>query len=291
MDSRFLKSLLFATIFSLFGCAQPFSTLKSNTTSPQSPSAKHESPLETPPSKSPDPSLTLEEAPEQKHDRADNKKPEDRHIVEEGFIKPTIYYFPISNEDATRCKQQIDIVDKRGVALIKVCRSTFNLCSEQGSCAVIQKGHKRSFNILGKVLGQERYFETTKDTCRFGYGVKSSCLDPFYTLAADLSIYQPGDVIHIPAIRGLRLPDGSQHSGYFLVRDQGRGVIGKGRFDFFSGYFSWKSSQNPFSKIGLGSKSTQIPYQKIKGTKAKDFLASRAFPMLPETTIDQKPTP
>lgn len=210
-------------------------------------------------------------------------------ITEKGFIKPTIYFFPIINEDSKSCAKGSRMISRSGETLINICQSTFEVCSEQGSCAITQNGKTRSFNIIGKFLGVERYFETTKDKCMFGYGVKSSCLDPFYTLAADLSLYKSGDVVYVPSIRGLALPDGSKHTGYFVIRDQGRGIIGKGRFDFFSGFYSWKNAANPFTKAGLGSTSTNVPYQVISGAYAKQFLKSRAFPSLPANVIDDKP--
>lgn len=210
-------------------------------------------------------------------------------IAERGFITPTIYYFAVINEDEKQCSQNSTLIDRDGEALISVCKSTFDICSEEGSCGVIQNGKKRSFNIIGHIGGKKRYFETTKDVCKFGYGVSSSCLDPFYTLAADLTIYKSGDVILVPSVKGLELPDGSKHTGYFIVRDKGTGIVGKGRFDFFSGYYSWRSSENPFKKMGLGSTKTRVPYFKIRGSKARAMLESRAFPKLPSNAINESP--
>ncbi len=72
----------------------------------------------------------------------------------------------------------------------------------QGSCSVIQDGKKHNFNVIGRTSGQDRFFEIEKnDDCQYGYGVQSSCLDPYYTLAADLTIYKPGEVIFVPGRR------------------------------------------------------------------------------------------
>lgn len=201
-----------------------------------------------------------------------------------GVLRPTIYYFATITEDQTSCPEtsKKDLHGAGGVSLLKVCPRTEAICGEQGSCRVIQGEKSEVLNIIGRFNGQDRYFKIPKDGCQFGYGVRSSCLDPFYTVAADLKIYQPGEVIFIPAVVGLDLPDGSKHSGYFVVRDKGRGIEGLGRFDFFTGYFHWRDSKNPFYKLGLRDQTTNIPYFRIRGEAAKAVLASRAYPKLPQ---------
>lgn len=207
----------------------------------------------------------------------------DPKIEGPGVLKPTIYYFPTINEDEKKCddKDKKVIHGEGGKELVTVCASTEAICGEQGTCAIIQDGMKKTFNIIGRFQGQDRYFEIKKDGCIFGYGVRSSCLDPFYTLAADLNIYKPGDVIFVPAVEGLELPDGSKHNGYFIIRDQGRGIVGRGRFDFFSGSYHWADSKNPFKKLGLGDVKTNIPYFKVLGESAAQVLKDRSYPRLP----------
>ena len=202
-------------------------------------------------------------------------------MVEKGFIKPTIYYHATLDEDNLKCGKNSELTADSGRVLISVCRNTEETCLMEGSCAIIQNGIKRSFNISNKIAGRYRYFETTKDVCHFGYGVNSTCLDPFYTVAADPSIYKPGDVIYIPAANGMQLPDNTKHKGYFVVRDQGKKVLGKGRFDFYSGFYHWDNKTNPFSKIGFADISTRLPYFVIKGDLAKKVLIGRGFPRIP----------
>lgn len=198
-----------------------------------------------------------------------------------GRLRPTVYYYPVINEDRRKCSAKSQLIDSDGKRLARVCEATRASCRLQGSCAIIQKGKKRTFNIKGQVDGIDRFFETTKDACRYGYGVKSSCLDPFYTVAADLNIYRPGDVIYVPVVRGIELPDGSKHSGYFIVRDRGRNIIGKTRFDFFTGHISWRDDENPFTKAGLANKANKFEFMKIKGKKAQTFSELRSYPKLP----------
>lgn len=200
-------------------------------------------------------------------------------------LHPTVYYFPVINEDKRKCDRNYILRDEEGEKILSLCESTRASCRLQGSCAIIQDGKKRTFNIKGNYNGKERFFETSKDVCRFGFGVKSSCLDPFYTVAADLSIYRPGDVIYVPLARNIELPDGSKHSGYFIVRDTGRNIIGKARFDFFTGHIPWRDDENPFSKAGLANKANRFQFMKIKGAKAKAFSLQRSYPKLPVDTV------
>ncbi|XGC80334.1 hypothetical protein ACES2L_13460 [Bdellovibrio bacteriovorus] len=204
-----------------------------------------------------------------------------------GKLKPTIYYFVVINEDkSSKCDEKMGLHGQGGKKLLTVCKRTHKACALQGSCGVIQNGRMHYFNIIGRFQNQERFFEIGKEGCRYGYGVNSSCLDPFYTLAADLSIYKPGEVIFIPSVVGLELPDGSKHSGYFIIRDKGRGIIGRGRFDFYSGEYHWNDKKNnSLAKIGFADVTTNVPYYRVKGETAKTVLASRDFPRLPVNAI------
>lgn len=202
-----------------------------------------------------------------------------------GTLKPTVYYFVVINEDKKSCDSKIGLHGAGGKKLISVCLRTHQACALQGSCGVVQNGRTYFFNIIGRFQNQERFFQIEEDGCKYGYGVNSSCLDPFYTLAADLTIYKPGEVIYIPSVVGMELPDGSKHSGYFVIRDQGRGIKGRGRFDFFSGEFYWADPQNPLYKIGFSDVKTNVPYYRVKGETAKAVLANRAYPNLPKHAV------
>ncbi|WP_374034012.1 3D domain-containing protein [Bdellovibrio bacteriovorus] len=210
-------------------------------------------------------------------------------MVGPGVLKPTVYYYVVINEDTNNCAANTKkpLYGEGGKILLKVCPKTAAACSLQGTCGVVQRGVTHTYNIIGHFEGQDRFFEIPDDGCRFGYGVRSACLDPFYTLAADLTIYKPGEVIYIPAVVGLELPDGSKHSGYFVIRDRGRGIKGLGRFDFFTGHYSWLNKENPFKKLGLGDVKTNIPYFRIKGEAAKKVQAYRSYPNLPPYAVSK----
>lgn len=218
--------------------------------------------------------------------------PSNSEIAEHGQLIPTVYYFALMDEDNSRCQtsERRPLVGAGGVNIMKVCPRTLAVCGEQGSCAIIQNKRTLSFNILGRVAGQDRYFRIEENGCRFGYGVNSSCLDPFFTLAADLNVYKPGDVIYVPKVNGMLLPNGKVHDGYFIVRDQGRGITGKGRFDFFSGFYSWRNQSNPFVKVGLRDQTNRFEYMRVTGPKAQQVRRNRAFPALPSRPVATMPS-
>lgn len=230
------------------------------------------------------PQLPREETP------ANNRQLSPNEIAESGMIRPTVYYFPEFNDDRTPCDGRVNFHGSNGEVITQVCESTLKACGLQGSCSIVKNGRSRAFNILTRVSGQDRFFEIDEDGCKFGYGVQQICLDPFYTLAADLDVYRPGDVIYVPAVAGLQLPNGRTHDGFFVVRDRGRGINGKGRFDFFSGFFSWTNATNPFTKIGLTDTGTNVPYYKVTGERAARVRALRGYPGLPPAPIAARPT-
>jgi 3D (Asp-Asp-Asp) domain-containing protein len=71
----------------------------------------------------------------------------------------------------------------------------------------------------------------------FGKGNKSNPLVPFYSVAADQTLFKFGQIIFVPKAVGLKLPNGKTHDGFFRVDDVG-GAIKGNHFDFFTGFDS-----------------------------------------------------
>lgn len=100
------------------------------------------------------------------------------------------------------------------------------------------------------------YQGKTRDmgTCKTAFGARGTCLTPYISIAADLSVYRLGDIIEMPAMKGkkIRLPDGGSflHPGYFIVEDSGGAIRGKNRFDFFTGAHGMRNSKNAFGTQG-----------------------------------------
>lgn len=204
----------------------------------------------------------------QKDNQDDNRKEEQPKGRFGGYVKPTIYGFTTINEDREGCdSNERDVYDKNGRVMARICAKSYNICALQGSCMVIQNGKKLGLNIWHKINGQERFFSLNGSKCPNGFGSSGVCLDPFYSLAADLNtgLYGIGDVIYIPQVRGLMLPNGQRHNGYFIIRDKGSAIKGVGRFDFYTGEYDWRDPRNPFAKINLQSQSTRIPFYIVQG--------------------------
>lgn len=204
--------------------------------------------------------------------------PDSKDIVETGRLVPTIYYSPVFDEDTLGCQESVRIPmrDMKGNKIMDVCPKTHSACGFQGSCVIKKNKIQQVWNVVDRVAGEDR-FALVSARCKFGYGVhdkknrRSFCLQPYITIAADLDVYSPGDVIFIPKARNLELPSGRRHDGYFIVADAGRLIKGKGRFDFFSGHQHWKDLQNPLAKIELNSKTSDLEYHRVVGPEAEKF--------------------
>lgn len=199
------------------------------------------------------------------------------------LITPTIYYKPIiyKEKDVCASSELKDLLDEDGKVLISLCKKNYDNCLLQGSCYVVEGEKTRNFNYTKKKDGISRFAEKKEARCPYGYGVKSLCLDPFYSIAADLSIHRVGDVIYVPRLVGVQLPDGTKHNGYLVIRDQGGAIVGESRFDFFTGFFGPYDKGNVFAEVGLGDKDHRFGYQKVSEDIAKIVREFRNYPNIP----------
>lgn len=79
---------------------------------------------------------------------------------------------------------------------------------------------------------------------KYGVGSRNNPLRPFVSVACDQKIYPFGTRFFIPSARGVLLPDGTVHGGYFVCEDVG-GLIKGNHIDVFIGEYS----KNPFEFI------------------------------------------
>jgi len=199
------------------------------------------------------------------------------------LIIPTIYYKPVVYKEKEICPAEDlrDLVDENDRVLISLCKKSYDNCLMQGSCFVVEGQKTRNFNFTKKVNGSHRFAERKEDRCPYGYGVRALCLDPFYSVAADLTIHKVGDVIYVPKIVDAILPDGSRHNGYLIIRDEGGAIIGEDRFDFFTGFFGPYDRDNVFAVLGFGDKKHRFGYQKMSEEVAKKIREFRNYPNIP----------
>lgn len=198
----------------------------------------------------------------------------------------TVYYKPVikENKHCPRSEQK-SLIGLQKQSLAEICAKDYSNCAMQGSCVVFKEGKSFSFNYVGTIEGTFRFKETNIEKCPFGFGVRNSCLDPYFSVAADPAFYKFGDVIYVPVLDGVVLPDGQVHNGYLIVRDTGGMIKGKNRFDFFSGYSFFYDRNNPFWKLKIADPKSALTFKKASAVNAEKVRKARNFPGLPEAVL------
>ncbi len=221
-----------------------------------------------------------------KSDSNDSKKNDYVPLSEEQakkLITPTIYFIPLHDGHNNKCTEADlkAMKDKNKNTFAKVCFSFLKFCILQGTCKVLVDSKYILLHYSEYVEGEYYFTLVDESVCPYGYGTKRICVDPFHSVAADLSIYKAGTVLYIPAAVGILLPDATLHDGYFIVRDSGGAIKGFGRFDFFTGFTTLDRTQNPLTKVGFAYKGTNTPFFVVEGEEADRILKLRNFPLLP----------
>jgi len=86
-------------------------------------------------------------------------------------------------------------------------------------------------------LGQNRFVKLMSPD---GLGAKTYGLVPYRTIAVKSGGMKLGTVLYIPSARGLKLPNGKKHDGYFFVADIG--AMQSNQIDLYTGLkpLKWK---------------------------------------------------
>ncbi len=197
-------------------------------------------------------------------------------------LNPTIYFKPLIQLEKSKCSsgEKRDLLSPSGKSFVSICEKDFNECVLQGSCWVDDGKKQIAYNYHSKKNGQHRFIKVNLDRCPFGYGVRSICLDPYFSVAADLNYYKPGDVIFVPRLVGAELPTGEIHDGFLIIRDSGGGVEGSRRFDFFTGSLSHRQKSNPFARLGFADPAKSFEFRMATKEEASEVLKSRHFPLV-----------
>lgn len=181
------------------------------------------------------------------------------------LMHPTIYYKPIFSDQDNTCDSGSlkPLISPENKVLAHLCAKNFARCLMEGVCSILdEQGQLRSFNYHQRRSdGIPQFKEIDRQKCPYGYGVKNICLDPYYSIAADLKVYSVGDVIFIPKIAGQLMPDGETHDGFFVIRDAGSAIQGAQRFDFYTGYTPPFSTENPFFRLGFSDVKNTIEFR------------------------------
>ena len=171
-----------------------------------------------------------------------------------GFFRPTFYR----------------VVDENEKKFVGLPKDTSVLGVKGDTIAIVAAKFKRLLNLEGtgkladgRLLNFTRWGEDREilyrvvENCEWGLGVQNAewisevesyKLVPYRTIAVDPKVISIGSVVYIPAIRGIRLPTGEIHDGYFLAHDIGSAIKRK-RIDIFVG--SESGTHNTFTKRGI----------------------------------------
>lgn len=195
-------------------------------------------------------------------------------------LNPTIYYKPTIHQNESKCasSETRDLVSVEGKTLITLCQNDYDNCLLQGSCFVDDGKKIVSFNYHSTKEGVPRFVVGDTKKCPYGYGVRGICLDPYFSVAADLSVYEVGEVLFIPRLVGAELPSGEVHDGYVIVRDAGGAIKGANRLDFFTGFFDHRQKQNTLARLGFGDPKNRFEFRRASRDERSLVQEQRAYP-------------
>lgn len=203
------------------------------------------------------------------------------------FLNPTIYYKPTIHKYKAKCSSNSlrDLISPDGRTLVALCESDYRECLLQGSCFVDDGEQVTSYNYHSTRDGVPRFVVVDLTICPYGYGVRESCLDPYFSAAADLEFYHPGDVIFVPRLIGAVMPDGEVHDGFIVIRDSGGRIVGANRFDFFTGLYSHRQRQNVFARLGFSDPKNRFEFRMATKDEAVATRVRRNYPGLRKNLI------
>lgn len=215
---------------------------------------------------------------------------EEKHVVEDANgVIPGLYYLPILEGKKLACEKQnarpIKNSDRQIIAYL--CEDEHKICVKQGTCLLSEANGLRMINFNSRRAAAPVYSEKTKRECPYGLGYKDVCLDPYHTISANFRFHRLGEVIYIPSVRGLKLPNGETHEGYFIVRDSAAHLGTAQEMDFFTGFDNEIEATNVFRKLGLGDNKNRFIYQKAPDDIASLVRRKRSYPKITRKQRDE----
>ncbi|MBX3039676.1 MAG: hypothetical protein KF789_03070 [Bdellovibrionaceae bacterium] len=186
------------------------------------------------------------------------------------------------------------VIDANGQVAMSLCKKVYTQCLLYGSCAIEQADGTKtvlSHKAYNEVLQRQTFIVQEPGQCPYGMGTARTatgemmltCLDPYFSVAADINEHTAGDVLFFPILVGMELPTGEIHDGYVIVRDSGDSLKDSSfdRYDIFTGFESVYNPKNVFAKRGLDNYDRTFKYQVVTGKKAAEIRQNRNFPGLP----------
>ncbi len=209
--------------------------------------------------------------------------------------------FKLSNVSC-QADETMTVLDAAGTVRMSLCKSVYTQCLLFGSCSIEQTDGTKNvltYHSYNEALERQTFIVQDGDgRCPYGMGVGRSasgsvvptCMDPYFSVAADINEHTVGEVLYIPILVGIKLPTGETHDGYVIVRDSGESLKDSSfdRYDLFTGFESAVNPKNAFAKRGLDNYDHAFKYKMVTGAKAEEIRKKRNFPGLPAHLGGQK---
>jgi len=170
-----------------------------------------------------------------------------------GHFQPTFYCLADeADQRYSGLPQEVPVLDVTGQTIAMVSREFKRKSDLEGSAKLFDG---RVINFAGRASDGIRY--RVVQGAPWGLGaanveylsrVEPYKLIPYRSVAIDPQHIKLGSVLYIPKAKGIVLPEGSIHDGYFLAHDVG-GAIKGNRLDLFVG--TEEDVRNTFTKNGL----------------------------------------
>ncbi len=158
-----------------------------------------------------------------------------------GDLRPTFYWVALETNDGK--PKSNALLDVNGDTIAKVGDKFFGGIKMEGTGRLLD-GRIVNFHVRE---GKEIRWRVCPPSAPYGYGLQDYILKPFHSVAVDPSVIPIPSKVYIPAAKGIPLPDGTIHDGYFDAVDIGDAIQNQ-RIDIFT---SMGDTSAVFEKHGL----------------------------------------
>jgi 3D (Asp-Asp-Asp) domain-containing protein len=144
-----------------------------------------------------------------------------------GDLKPTFYWVALETNDGL--PKENPLLDINGDVIAKVSAKFLAGIRMEGTGRLLDG---RIVNFHVRTNGEIRW-RVCPPSAPYGYGLENYVLKPFRSVAVDPNVVPIPSRVYIPAAKGIPLPDGSVHDGYFEAVDIGEAIQNQ-RIDVFT---------------------------------------------------------
>lgn len=150
-------------------------------------------------------------------------------ITKKVTVNPSFYH--IATEQVKETGDDVTVFSPEGKPLAEVRESFYKRLALEGT-GMLRDG--RLLNYHSKKNGRT-YFNFVP----YPTGSKARRIYAFKTIAVDPTFIPMESMVFIPKTKGIILPDGTTHDGFWQALDTGSAIKGN-RIDIFTGEYDWK---------------------------------------------------